>query len=117
MKFPFEATDDSTLEENITKGSPNLEYLKLIGYSQNVSNLINKLLQKNVDLRLKMSTSLNHNWFKKGGQGIDSLISKQQLSNVLSQPTEPLCPMSGRDAKKNTNPKEACLDADRLEYL
>ena len=44
MKYPFSASTNFSLEEDIARGTPNIEYLKQIGYSHNVSDLISKLL-------------------------------------------------------------------------
>lgn len=74
-RYPFEASENKTLQSKIIEDELNVQELMDQDYSQNVCNLLSKYLQKDVAKRLKVSISLKHNWFKKGGQGKDSFLN------------------------------------------
>lgn len=81
-RYPFEASESRSLQQSIIEEELNVQELLDQDYSQNVCNLLTKYLQKDVAKRLKVSISLKHNWFKKGGQGKDSILNtlKQQAA-------------------------------------
>lgn len=74
LNYPFEETDSQTLVQRIVKSEPNYKELGVQGYSDNVVNLLQKLLQKDVKKRLNVGNYLSHKWFQKGGQGKENTL-------------------------------------------
>jgi len=61
--FPFKGRDINTLYKNISSQPLNLEIAELSKVSSKCKNLLNKLMEKDSELRLSSSEILEHEWF------------------------------------------------------
>ena len=64
-KAPFEGNDPQKIFDKITDEEYNRHSRKLLDFSDEVRDLIDKLLEKNVEKRLSAREALDHPWFKK----------------------------------------------------
>ena len=64
-KAPFEGKDPQQIFEKITDEEYNKHSRKLLDFSDEVRDLLDKLLEKNVKKRLSAREALDHPWFKK----------------------------------------------------
>ena len=64
-KAPFEANYRQKIFEKIEEEGYNIHSRKLLDFSFEVRDLLNKLLEKDVEKRLSAEEALNHPWFKK----------------------------------------------------
>ena len=64
-RAPFDGADDEEIIENIKKGKFNSKHKKLVASSNEVQDLVKKLLEVNVSKRLSAQEALKHPWFKK----------------------------------------------------
>jgi calcium-dependent protein kinase len=64
-RAPFDGADDEEIIENIKKGKFNSKHKKLVASSNEVQDLVKKLLEVNVNKRLSAQDALKHPWFKK----------------------------------------------------
>jgi len=64
-RAPFDGADDEEIIENIKKGKFNAKHKKLVASSNEVQDLVKKLLEVNVNKRLSAQEALKHPWFKK----------------------------------------------------
>jgi len=64
-RAPFDGADDEEIIENIKKGKFNSKHKKLVASSNEVQDLVKKLLEVNVSKRLSAQEALRHPWFKK----------------------------------------------------
>ena len=64
-KAPFEGNDPQQIFDKITDEEYNKHSRKLLDSSEEVRDLLDKLLEKNYEKRLSAREALNHPWFKK----------------------------------------------------
>ena len=64
-KAPFEGNDPQKIFEKITDEEYNKHSRKLLDCSEEVRDLLDKLLEKNYEKRLSAREALDHPWFKK----------------------------------------------------
>jgi calcium-dependent protein kinase len=64
---PFDGKTDNDIIKKIKIGKYNKNDLRFIEHSEEVKDLVNKLLEKNIDKRLSAKEALNHPWFEKFG--------------------------------------------------
>lgn len=63
-RAPFDGSDDQEIISSIKKGKYDSQHRKLIEASQEVQDLLKKLLEVNVSKRLSARNALKHSWFK-----------------------------------------------------
>ena len=72
--------------ENIEKGEFNSKHIKMLNSSDEVQDLVKKLLEVNVKKRLSPSEALKHPWFKKfNGKSLYSNIDKKTIIIYLNR--------------------------------
>ena len=64
---PFDGKTDNDIIKKIKIGKYNKNDLRFIEHSEEVKEVVNKLLEKNIDKRLSAKEALNHPWFEKYG--------------------------------------------------
>ncbi len=85
-RAPFDGKDDEEIIENIEKGQFNSKHKKLLNSSEEVQDLVKKLLEVNVKKRLSSSEALKHPWFKKfNGKSLYSNIEKEKILVYLNR--------------------------------
>lgn len=88
--FPFKGRDLNNLYKNIKTQPVNLDTKELAAVSDLCKDLLNKLLEKDSNLRLSSEDALKHDWFKKDKdpnneeETIDFKESKNVVSNLKS---------------------------------
>ena len=85
-RAPFDGKTDEEIIENIEKGQFNSKHKKLLNSSEEVQDLVKKLLEVNVKKRLSSSEALKHPWFKKfNGKSLYSNIEKEKILVYLNR--------------------------------
>jgi len=64
---PFDGKTDNDIIRKINIGKYNKNDLRFVEHSEEVKDLVNKLLEKNIEKRLSAKEALNHPWFEKYG--------------------------------------------------
>ena len=64
---PFDGDNDEEIIRRIKLGKYNKNDQRYVKHSQEVKDLVSKLLEKNIDKRLSAKEALNHPWFEKYG--------------------------------------------------
>ena len=64
---PFDGRTDEDIIRRIKIGKYNKNDIRFIEHSEEVKDLVYKLLEKNIDKRLSAKEALNHPWFEKFG--------------------------------------------------
>ena len=64
-KAPYDGKSDTEILDKITKFDYNDKEMRFIVHSNEVKDLVSKLLEKDVNKRLSAKEALNHPWFKK----------------------------------------------------
>ncbi len=64
---PFDGRTDEDIIHRIKIGKYNKKDSRFVAHSEEVKDLVNKLLEKNIDKRLSAKEALNHPWFEKYG--------------------------------------------------
>ena len=85
-RAPFDGKSDDEIIENIEKGEFNSKHIKMLNSSDEVQDLVKKLLEVNVKKRLSPSEALKHPWFKKfNGKSLYSNIDKKTIIIYLNR--------------------------------
>ena len=85
-RAPFDGVDDEEIISNIKKGKYNSSHKKLIESSNEVQDLVKKLLLVDSKKRLSAIDALKHPWFKKfKAKCIYSNISDKKIKNYLDR--------------------------------
>ena len=85
-RAPFDGKSDDEIIENIEKGEFNSKHPKMLNSSDEVQDLVKKLLEVNVKKRLSPSEALKHPWFKKfNGKSLYSNIDKKTIIIYLNR--------------------------------
>ena len=85
-RAPFDGKTDEEIIENIEKGQFNSKHKELLNSSEEVQDLVKKLLEVNVKKRLSSSEALKHPWFKKfNGKSLYSNIEKEKILVYLNR--------------------------------
>ena len=114
--MPFEATDESSLEDQIINAEPRLELLRDMGFSEQCIDLISKLLEKEKKLRPKACKALKHQWLqtslekstlkKKGWKGAISRLNMAKKLRYLASSASPKNKAT-RNANSANRPRES----------
>ena len=84
-KAPFDGKDDDEIIHNIKTGNYNNKNEKLKEHSEEVRDLLSKLLEKDSKKRLSAKEALEHNWFKKfGGRSLFSNYKKEEVEPYIN---------------------------------
>ena len=91
-KFPFNTTGDkNNLLDNIKKNPYNTKYLEEVEYSDEVKDLIGKILVKDYNKRLSSEECIQHPWFKKFYVPKESsLLNKKTYNTLLNFANKPI---------------------------
>ena len=85
-KAPFDGKDDFEIIENIKKGIYDDENKRLLNSSEEVQDLVHKLLEINIKKRLSAHEALQHPWFYKfNGKSLYSNISIDEIKQYLDR--------------------------------
>jgi calcium-dependent protein kinase len=85
-KAPFDGKDDFEIIENIKKGVYDDENKRLLNSSEEVQDLVHKLLEINIKKRLSAHEALQHPWFYKfNGKSLYSNISIDEIKQYLDR--------------------------------
>jgi calcium-dependent protein kinase len=85
-RAPFDGADDEEIISNIKKGKYNSNHKKLVESSNEVQDLVKKLLLVDSKKRLSAIDALKHPWFKKfNAKCIYSNISEKKIKNYLER--------------------------------
>ncbi len=85
-RAPFDGKSDDEIIENIEKGEFNSKHIKMLNSSDEVQDLVKKLLEVNVKKRLSPSEALKHPWFKKfNGKSLYSNIDEKTIIIYLNR--------------------------------
>ena len=91
-KFPFNSSGDkNNLLDNIKKNPYNTKNLEEVEYSDEVKDLIAKILVKDYNKRLSSEECIKHPWFKKFYvQKESSLVNKTTYNTLLNFANKPI---------------------------
>ena len=91
-KFPFNSSGDkNNLLDNIKKNPYNTKYLEEVEYSDEVKDLIGKILVKDYNKRLSSEECIQHPWFKKFYVPKESsLLNKKTYNTLLNFANKPI---------------------------
>ena len=91
-KFPFNSSGDkNNLLDNIKKNPYNTKNLEEVEYSDEVKDLIAKILVKDYNKRLSSEECIKHPWFKKYYvQKESSLVNKTTYNTLLNFANKPI---------------------------
>ena len=85
-KAPFEANDKEKIMDKIVEEDYNKNSRKLLDVSDEVRDLIDKLLEKDPDKRLSAKEALEHPWFKKyNGRGAFSNFKFEDFNTIIDK--------------------------------
>ena len=85
-KAPFDGKDDYEIIEKIKKGVYDDENKRLLNSSEEVQDLVHKLLEINIKKRLSAHEALQHPWFYKfKGKSLYSNISIDEIKQYLDR--------------------------------
>ena len=84
-KAPFNGKNNEIIMEKIEEGNYDKKCKKLLEYSEEVRDLLNNLLEKDVDKRFSAKQALNHSWFKHfGGRSLFNNFSLGDIKIILN---------------------------------
>lgn len=85
-RAPFDGKDDDEIIENISKGEFNSKHRKLVSASNEVQDLVKKLLEVDPVLRLSAAQALKHPWFTKfKAKSLYNNIEKEKIEMYLNR--------------------------------
>ena len=85
-KAPFDGKDDFEIIEKIKKGVYDDENKRLLNSSEEVQDLVHKLLEINIKKRLSAHEALKHPWFIKfNGKSLYSNLSIEEIKQYLDR--------------------------------
>ena len=81
---PFDGKTDEDIIKKIKIGKFNKKCERYLKHSEEVKDLVNKLLEKNVDKRLSAKEALSHPWFEKyGGRQLFSNFKPEDITPYI----------------------------------
>ena len=84
-RAPFDGKDDEEIIYKISTANYNSKEPKLLSHSNEVRDLVSKLLQKDLDKRLSAKEALEHPWFEKfGGRSLFSNFQKEEVEPYIN---------------------------------
>ena len=84
-RAPFDAKDDDEIIYKISTANYNTKEPKLLNHSDEVRDLVSKLLQKDINKRLSAKEALEHPWFEKfGGRSLFSNFKKEEVEPYIN---------------------------------
>ena len=85
-RAPFDGKDDDEIIENISKGEFNSKQRKLVSASNEVQDLVKKLLEVDPVRRLSAAQALKHPWFTKfKAKSLYNNIEKEKIEMYLNR--------------------------------
>ena len=85
-RAPFDGKDDDEIIENISKGEFNSKHRKLVSASNEVQDLVKKLLEVDPVQRLSAAQALKHPWFTKfKAKSLYNNIEKEKIEMYLNR--------------------------------
>ena len=85
-RAPFDGKDDDEIIENISKGEFNGKHRKLVSASNEVQDLVKKLLEVDPVRRLSAAQALKHPWFTKfKAKSLYNNIEKEKIEMYLNR--------------------------------
>ena len=85
-KAPFEANDKEKIMDKIVEEDYNKNSRKLLDVSEEVRDLIDKLLEKDPEKRPSAKEALEHPWFKKyNGRGAFSNFKFEDFNAIIDK--------------------------------
>ena len=85
-RAPFDGKDDDEIIENISKGEFNSKHRKLVSASNEVQDLVKKLLEVDPVRRLSSAQALKHPWFTKfKAKSLYNNIEKEKIEMYLNR--------------------------------
>ena len=85
-RAPFDGKDDDEIIENISKGEFNSKHRKLVSASNEVQDLVKKLLEVDPVRRLSAAQALKHPWFTKfKAKSLYKNIEKEKIEIYLNR--------------------------------
>ena len=85
-RAPFDGKDDDEIIENISKGEFNSKHRKLVSASNEVQDLVKKLLEVDPVRRLSAAQALKHPWFTKfKAKSLYNNIEKEKIEIYLNR--------------------------------
>ena len=85
-RAPFDGKDDDEIIENISKGEFNSKHRKLVSASNEVQDLVQKLLEVDPVRRLSAAQALKHPWFTKfKAKSLYNNIEKEKIEMYLNR--------------------------------
>ena len=85
-RAPFDGKDDDEIIENISKGEFNSKHRKLVSASNEVQDLVKKLLEVDPVRRLSAAQALKHPWFTKfKAKSLYNNIEKEKIEMYLNR--------------------------------
>ena len=84
-RAPFDGKNDDEIIHNVKTGNYNNKNEKLKEHSEEVRDLLSKLLEKDSKKRYSAKEALEHNWFKKfGGRSLFSNYKKEEVEPYIN---------------------------------
>ncbi len=81
---PFDGKTDNDIIKRIKIGKYNKNEPRLLEHSEEVQDLVSRLLEKNIDKRLSAKEAINHPWFNKyGGRRIFSNYKPEDIKPYI----------------------------------
>ena len=81
---PFDGKADEEIIRRIKIGKYNKNDSRYVKHSEEVKDLVNKLLEKNIDKRLSAKEALNHPWFDKfGGRNLFNNFKPEDIKPYI----------------------------------
>ena len=81
---PFDGDNDEEIIRRIKLGKYNKNDQRYVKHSQEVKDLVSKLLEKNIDKRLSAKEALNHPWFEKyGGRNLFCNFKPEEIKPYI----------------------------------
>ena len=84
-RAPFDGKDDEEIITKISSGNYNNKEPNLLKHSEEVRDLVKKLLQKDINKRYSAKEALNHPWFQKfGGRSLYSNFKREEIEPYIN---------------------------------
>ena len=84
-RAPFDGKDDDEIIYKISTANYNTKEPKLLNHSDEVRDLVSKLLQKDINKRLSAKEALEHPWFEKfGGRSLFCNFKKEDVEPYIN---------------------------------
>ena len=84
-RAPFDGKDDEEIITKISSGEYNNKEPNLLKHSEEVRDLVKRLLQKDINKRYSAKEALNHPWFQKfGGRSLYSNFKREEIEPYIN---------------------------------